>query len=165
MMASSQQPPNKPDHQTAIGDTVLAFGEVFLMRLPFDMLLEQSTDPLTWTTTSPGPSPPPPPSHHPCVLISNSFSRSTHQLRILVLRSFQGREPREVTALTSDANSFLPLPFPGEDLSATTPPAFGRPLSSPDYNTLAQTWLYIHPVSFTTPATTRVISTHLSKRI
>ena len=106
--------PNKRDPQTAIGDTVLELGEVFVMRVPYDMSEQESTDPATWTTSS-GESPPP----HPCVLISRSRLGSTVELEFFVLRSFGGRAPREVTESSLTANEFLPLPYPSGEPTIT----------------------------------------------
>lgn len=136
--------------QSVIGDIGLALGEVFLMRLPFDMS-EESTDPSTWTTSS-GPSPPP----HPCILIKYMLSGSMIKLGIFILRSFRGRNPREITERSS--NEFLLLPFPSEE-PAETPAAFGEPLPAPTLRTRAQTWLLIHPAESTLKAGTKLIRT------
>lgn len=96
------EPLNKRGPQTAIGDTVLELGVVFVMRVPYDMLEQESTDT--------GGSPPP----HPCVLITRSRLGSTVELEFFVLRSFGGRAPREATERSLTANEFLPLPYPSD---------------------------------------------------
>lgn len=149
------QPPNKLAPQTALEDTPLGSREVFMIRLPFDMSMEESTDPSNWSTTLPGPSPP----AHPCVLLDNSvLPEAMHELSVLVLRSFRGRQTCETTLRSSSANFFLPLPSPSEE-SAPTPAAFGRPFSSPTYSSQLQTWLYVHPITFKVSASTKVIRT------
>lgn len=149
------QPPNKLAPKTALGDTPLGSREIFMIPLPFDMSMEESTDPSSWSTTLPGSSPP----AHPCVLLDNSvLPEAMHELSVLVLRSFRGRQTCEITLRSSSANFFLPLPFPSEE-SAPTPAAFGRPFSSPTYSSQLQTWLYVHPITFTVPASTKVIRT------
>lgn len=105
-MIMTSEPYNKPDPQTAIGDTVLGFGEVFLMCVPYDMSVEAGIDPSTWTTTSPGTSP-----FHPCVIIMNTVSGLMIELEIFILRSFRGREPREITEKSSNANEISCFPF------------------------------------------------------
>lgn len=149
------QTPNKLAPQTALGDTPLGSREVLMIRLPFDMSMEESTDPWSWFTTLPGPSPP----AYPCVLLDNSvLPEAMHELSVLVLRSFRRRQTCETTLRSSSANFFLPLPFPSEE-SAPTPAAFGRPFSSPTYSSELQTWLYVHPITFTVSASTKVIRT------
>lgn len=152
----ASEPPNKPGPQTAIGDTVLDSGEVFMMRIPYDMSEQQSTDPATWTTSSGG-SPPP----HPRALIMRTTSESMIELLFFVLRSFGGREPREVTGRSSTAKEFLPLPYPSGE-QTITPAAFGEPLCAPDFRTRSQTWLLIHPVDISVKPKTKVIQTFIS---
>ena len=118
VMAS--EPPNKPGPQTAIEDTVLDIGEVFLMQLPYDMSEQESTDPAAWTASSER-SPP----YHPCALIMRSTLESTIELELFVLRSFRGQGPREVTERSSTAHEFLPLPYPSREPTMTP-----RPLSA-----------------------------------
>lgn len=146
MMASNKRGPPTP-----IGDTVLELGEIFVMRVPYDMSEQEGTDPGTWTTSSRR-SPP----HHPCVLILRSRSGSTVELEFFVLRSFGGREPREVTKRSLTANEFLPLPYPSGDLDKT-PAAFGEPLCAPGLRTESQTWLLIHPAAISVPSHTKVM--------
>lgn len=78
------------------------------------------------------------------------------KLVIFILRSFRGRNPREITERSP--NEFLPLPFLREE-PAETPAAFGEPLSAPTLKTRAQTWLLTHPAEFTIKAGTKVIRT------
>lgn len=59
------KPPNKPGPQTAIGDTLLKTGKLFIMRIPYDISEQEITDPATWTTSLGRSSP-----SHPCALIS-----------------------------------------------------------------------------------------------
>lgn len=147
------QPPNKLATQTALGDTPLGSREVLMIRLPFDMSMEESTNPSSWSTTLPRTP------AHPCVLLDNSvLPEPMHELSVLVLRSFRGRQNCKTTLRSSSANFFLPLPFPSEE-SAPTPAAFGRPFSSPTYSSQLQTWLYVHPITFTVSASTKVIQT------
>lgn len=80
-------------------DTVVDNGEVFTMRLPYDMSQQESTDPATWTTSSGG-SPPP----SPCALITRTTPGSKIELSFFVLRVFGGRAPGEVTEMFSTAN-------------------------------------------------------------
>lgn len=153
----ASEPPNKPGPQTAIGDTVLETGEVFMMRIPYDMSDQESTDPATWTTSSGG-SPPP----HPRALISRTkTSESTIELSLFILRTFGGRGPREVTERSSTANEFLPLPYPSGE-PTITPAAFGEPLSAPGLRTRSQTWLLIHPVNIPVKPEIKVIQTFIS---
>ena len=156
IVMASVLPPSKPGPQTALVDTVLDFGEVFTMRLPYDMSQTESTDPATWTTSSGGS-----PSPHPCVFLRRNTSGSMIDLSVLIFRAFGGRPPREVTDMSSTVNEFLPLPSPNGE-PAMTPAAFGEPLSIPGLRTRSQTWLLIHPSSVSVEPGIKVVRTCIS---
>lgn len=148
----ASEPPNKHGPHTALQDTLLEVGEVFVMCVPYDI---SEQDPATWTTSSGG-SPP----THPCVLIRRSRLGSTPELEFFVLWSFEGRAPCEVTKRPLTANEYLPLPHPSGE-PTITPAAFGKPLSAPGSRMQSQTWLLIHSATIPITSHTKVIRTYM----
>lgn len=143
--------PNEPTAPTILEDTPILKHEVFLVRLPIEISLVNTTN----ATSCPGTD-----GAHPCVLLEHSESDvgdSIHSLQVLVMQSFRtgevSRPPVETSALS---HLFLPLPFHSRRMPSPTPAGFGHPLVSPKFRPRVETWVLAKSLSFEVTATTRV---------